>query len=57
LLLSYAPGGQNEMAIMGLILGADVAIIALHHLLRVIMVVLGAQYVFQSNKDWRRGRK
>lgn len=57
LLLSYAPGGQNEMAIMGLILGADVAIIALHHLLRVIMVVLGAQYVFQSNKDWRRDRK
>ncbi len=56
LLLSYAPGGQNEMAIMGLILGADVAIIALHHLLRVIMVVLGAQYVFQSNKDWRRDR-
>lgn len=57
LLLSYAPGGQNEMAIMGLILGADVAIIALHHLLRVIMVVLGAQYVFQSNKEWRRERK
>jgi membrane AbrB-like protein len=57
LLLSYAPGGQNEMAIMGLILGADVAIIALHHFLRVIMVVLGAQYVFQSNKDWRRDRK
>lgn len=54
LLLAYAPGGQNEMSIIGLILGADVAIIALHHLLRVIMVVLGAQYVFQSNPDWRR---
>jgi hypothetical protein len=56
LLLSYAPGGQNEMAIIGLILGADVAIIALHHLLRVIMVVLGAQVVFQRNRDWRRDK-
>lgn len=56
LLLAYAPGGQNEMSIIGLILGADVAIIALHHLLRVIMVVLGAQYVFQSHPDWRRDK-
>ena len=56
LLLSYAPGGQNEMAIIGLILGADVAIIALHHLLRVVMVVVGAQLVFQSRKDWHRDK-
>ncbi len=55
LLLSYAPGGQNEMAIMGLILGIDVAIIALHHLLRVVMVVIGAQLVFQANPGWRTG--
>ncbi len=55
LLLSYAPGGQNEMAIIGLILGVDVAIIALHHLLRVVMVVVGAQIVFQNAKDWHRG--
>lgn len=54
LLLSYAPGGQNEMAIMGLILGIDVAIIALHHLLRVVMVVVGAQLVLQANPAWRR---
>ena len=50
LLLSYAPGGQNEMAIIGLILGIDVAIIALHHLLRVVLVVVGAQVVFQRHK-------
>lgn len=54
LLLSYAPGGQNEMAIMALILGIDVAIIALHHLLRVVMVVIGAQLVFKANSEWRR---
>jgi membrane AbrB-like protein len=53
LLLSYAPGGQNEMAIIALILGVDVAIVALHHLLRVVFVVLTAQFIFQRNKDWR----
>ena len=54
LLLSYAPGGQNEMAIMALILGIDVAIVALHHLVRVVLVVGGAQLVMRSNADWHR---
>jgi uncharacterized protein len=48
LLLSYAPGGQNEMAIIGLILGVDVALISMHHLLRVVIVVTGAQLVLKS---------
>ncbi len=47
LLLSYAPGGQNEMAIIGLILGVDVALISMHHLLRVMIVVTGAQFVLR----------
>jgi membrane AbrB-like protein len=53
LLLSYAPGGQNEMAVMALILGLDVAIVALHHLMRVTMVILGAQVVFKGH-GWTR---
>lgn len=53
LLLSYAPGGQNEMSIMALILHLDVAIVALHHLLRVAMVIIGAQFVLKANKSWR----
>lgn len=53
LLLSYAPGGQNEMAIMALILGIDVAIIALHHLLRVMIVIVGAQLVYKSHPEWQ----
>jgi membrane AbrB-like protein len=53
LLLSYAPGGQNEMSIMALILHLDVAIVALHHLLRVAMVVIGAQFVLKANRSWR----
>ena len=39
---------------VALILGIDVAIIALHHLVRVILVVVGAQIVFKAHKDWRR---
>lgn len=57
LLLSYAPGGQNEMAIMALILGIDVAIVALHHLLRVVLVVTGAQFVMRANADWQREQR
>lgn len=53
LLLCYAPGGQNEMAILALILGIDVAIIALHHLVRVVMVIVGAQLVFRAHPDWQ----
>lgn len=56
LLLCYAPGGQNEMAILALILGIDVAIIALHHLVRVVMVIVGAQLVFRSHPDWHQPR-
>jgi membrane AbrB-like protein len=54
LLLSYAPGGQNEMNLLALVMGIDVAVVALHHLLRVAMVVIGAQLVFKSHRDWRR---
>lgn len=54
LLLCYAPGGQNEMAILALILGIDVAIIALHHLVRVVFVIVGAQVVFRAHADWKR---
>ena len=57
LLLSYAPGGQNEMALIALILGLDAAIIALHHLVRVVMVVMGAQFVFKAHPEWRQDGK
>lgn len=53
MLLAYAPGGQNEMAILALVLHLDVAIIALHQLIRVVLVILGAQFVLKANKSWR----
>ena len=41
-LLSFAPGGQAEMAVLALIVGADVAFVIAHHVLRIIIVILGA---------------
>ncbi len=42
ILLSFAPGGQAEMAVLALIAGADVAFVVAHHLLRIVIVITGA---------------
>ena len=54
-LLAYAPGGQGELNLLGFLLGLDVAFIALHHIVRLAIVIFGAQIVFASNKTWRSG--
>lgn len=41
-LLALAPGGQAELAIFALIVGADVAFVVAHHMLRIFAVILGA---------------
>lgn len=43
--LAYAPGGQPEMNLVALVLNLDPAYVALHHLLRVMVIVFGAQFV------------
>jgi uncharacterized membrane protein AbrB (regulator of aidB expression) len=52
-LLAYAPGGQTELNLLAFVLGLDVAYIALHHLVRLGVVILGAQLVFKT-QGWRR---
>lgn len=52
--LAYSPGGQAEMNIMAVVLGTDVAYVALHHITRVALVVVGAQIVFR--RVWGKGR-
>ncbi|MCP5371733.1 MAG: AbrB family transcriptional regulator [Hyphomicrobiales bacterium] len=47
-LLAFAPGGQGEMNLIAVALGTDVAYVALHHLLRMVLVILGAQVVFRT---------
>lgn len=41
-LLAFAPGGQAEMTVLALIVGADMAFVIAHHVLRIFMVILGA---------------
>ena len=44
-LLSFAPGGQAELTILALIVGADMAFVVAHHVLRIFVVILGAPLV------------
>lgn len=41
-LLAFAPGGQAELTILALIVGADMAFVIAHHVLRIFIVILGA---------------
>jgi hypothetical protein len=43
--LAYAPGGQPEMNLIALVLDFDPAYVALHHLLRVMVIIFGAQLI------------
>jgi hypothetical protein len=43
--LAYAPGGQPEMNLIALVLNYDPAYVALHHLLRVMVIVIGGQFI------------
>lgn len=52
-ILAFSPGGQAEMNLIALVLGVDVAYVALHHLVRVFMVIVGAQIVFR----WMHSRR
>ena len=41
-LLAFAPGGQAELTVLALIVGADVAFVVAHHVVRIFFVILGA---------------
>ncbi|MEO1640103.1 MAG: AbrB family transcriptional regulator [Pseudomonadota bacterium] len=41
-LLAFAPGGQAEMTVLALIAGADLAFVIAHHVLRIVVVIVGA---------------
>lgn len=44
-ILAFAPGGQAEMVLLAIIAGTDVAFVVTHHLLRIVIVILGAPFV------------
>ena len=39
-ILAFAPGGQAELTILALIVGADMAFVIAHHVLRLFLVIL-----------------
>ncbi|WP_376873614.1 AbrB family transcriptional regulator [Albirhodobacter sp. R86504] len=43
--LAFAPGGQAEMTVLAIVTGADLGFVIVHHLTRVILVILGAPVV------------
>ena len=40
--LAFSPGGQAEMTVLALVAGADLGFVILHHLTRIVVVILGA---------------
>lgn len=47
LLLAYAPGGLTEMCLVALATGAEVAFVALHHVVRIVLVIVAAPLAFR----------
>ena len=47
LLLAYAPGGLTEMSLVAIALHAEVAFVAAHHVLRILMVIVAAPLIFR----------
>jgi len=43
--LSFAPGGQAEMAVLAIVVGADLGFVVMHHILRIVLVITGAPLV------------
>ena len=53
-LLAFAPGGQAELTVLALIVGADVAFVVAHHVLRIFVVIIGAPIAARAfNRELR----
>ncbi|WP_281995161.1 AbrB family transcriptional regulator [Ruegeria faecimaris] len=55
-ILAFAPGGQAELTVLALIVGADMAFVVAHHVLRIFVVILGAPLfvrLFDANSGGR----
>ena len=58
--LAFAPAGQAEMAVLALVVGADLGYVVAHHLVRVVLVIVGAPLAgayLQRESVKRKGRK
>ncbi len=53
-ILAFSPGGLPEMTLMALALGVDIAFVATHHVVRILIIVTLAPLLFRTlrkNKD------
>ena len=41
-IIAFAPGGQAEMVLLAIVAGTDMAYVITHHLIRILVVILGA---------------
>lgn len=44
--LAYSPGGLAEMSLVALALGVEVAYVSVHHIIRIMYVIIGAPILF-----------
>ena len=44
-IMAFAPGGQAEMVLLALIAGSDMAYVVTHHLVRIVVVIVGAPII------------
>ncbi|MDQ2066122.1 AbrB family transcriptional regulator [Xinfangfangia sp. CPCC 101601] len=49
--LAFTPGGQAEMSMLALITGADLGFVIVHHLTRILLVIMGAPLLFRLWKS------
>lgn len=45
--LAFAPGGQAELTVLAIIVGADLSFVIAHHVLRIFLVIMGAPIAAQ----------
>lgn len=45
--LAFTPGGQAEMSMLAIVSGADLGFVIMHHLVRILLVILGAPVLFR----------
>lgn len=48
--LAYSPGGLTEMSLLALALGQDVAYVSVMHILRILVVIVAAPFVFRRSR-------
>jgi len=57
LVLAFAPGGLTEMSLIALALGRDAAFVAIHHILRIFLVIVSAAPTFKLLRRFEERRQ